>query len=578
MSPRKPINSRINFSNLRFDIVYGLLLLILAIFVVRLFYVQVIKHDYYKQAALHAQLKEYEIRAERGVIEAYDGDNVVPIVLNETVYTLFADPLFIENHDEIASKLAEITGGKAKEYAEKMRVQTRYAILEKKLGEDKKVEIESLELKGVGLREESVRTYPQGSLAAQILGFVNDEGNGAYGVEEYLDEQLRGQPGQLKAITDSQGVPLVSNENNILRDPQPGQRIRLTIDIGMQRKVEDLLREHLPTVNSNSGSVIVIDPDNGSIKAMANWPTYDPNRFFDVSDPEVFTNAAVSQPMEVGSSMKSLTVAAALDAGVVSPSTTFYDPARYTIDGATIRNVEEDGGPATRSISDILRFSLNTGATWLLHQFGGGEINQKARDTWHDYLYNHYRFGQKTGIEQGYEAPGTIPDPKDVPGINIQYANSTFGQGINITPLQMASAFSATVNGGKYFRPHVIDTSDGKGELLNDQAVKPEVSKQVRAMHENSVNYTYPFVDREGYRIGGKTGTAEIPLPSGGYRDDVYNGTFVGYVGGKKPEYVVFVRINEPRVAFYAGSAAAAPLFGKVVSMLIDNFSIRPSN
>lgn len=545
---------------------------------VRLFYVQVLKHDYYKQAALQAQLKEYEIPAERGVIEAYDGDNVVPIVLNETVYTLFADPLYIKDHDRIAEKLASITGGDAKEYADKMRSPTRYAILAKKLGEDHKNKIESLDLKGVGLREESVRTYPQGSLAAQILGFVNDEDKGNYGVEEFLDEQLRGRSGQLKAITDARGVPLVSNENNILRDPEPGKRVRLTIDIGMQQKVEDMLREHLPTVNSKSGSVIVMDPNNGAIKAMANWPTFDPNQFYNVSDPAVFTNPAVSSPMEVGSSMKALTVAAALDAGVVNSSTTFYDPAKYTIDGATIRNVEEDGGPQTRSVSDILRFSLNTGATWLLYQFGGGEINQKARDGWHDYLVNHFRFGQKTGIEQGYEAEGTVPSPAEAPGINIQYANSTFGQGISITPLQMTAAFSSTINGGKYYKPHLVETADGKGEVINPNVVKPEVSKQVRAMHENSVNYTYPFVDREGYRVGGKTGTAEIPLSTGGYRDDVYNGTFVGYVGGDTPEYVIFVRIDEPHVAFYAGSVAAAPLFGKVTSMLIDNFSIRPSN
>lgn len=551
-------------------------MLVLAIFIVRLFYIQVIRHDHYKTAALHAQLKEYEIPAERGVIEAYDGDRVVPIVLNETVYTLFADPLFIEDPKGVSEKIASLAGGDAREYESKMRSPTRYAVLAKKLSEDKKNKIEKLGLKGVGLREESIRAYPQGSLAAQVLGFVNDEGHGSYGVEEFLNNQLRGQPGQLKAITDARGVPLVSNSNNVLRDPVPGDRVRLTIDIGMQRKVEDMLREHLPSVNSSSGSVVVMDPDNGAVKAMANWPTYDPAQFFKVSDPAVFNNAAVSEPMEVGSSMKALTVAAALDAGIVSPNTTFYDPAQYRIDGATVRNVEEDGGPATRSISDILQYSLNTGATWLLHQFGGGEINQQARDRWYDYLTNHYRFGQKTGIEQGYEAEGFVPSPTEISGINIQYANTTFGQGINITPLQMTAAFSATINGGKYFRPHLVDTADGKGELLSPNVVRPEVSRQMRSMHENSVNQTYPFVDRAGYRIGGKTGTAEIPLPEGGYRTDVYNGTFVGYVGGDKPEYVVFVRINEPRVAFYAGSAAAAPLFGKVVSMLIDNFSIRP--
>lgn len=544
----------------------------------RLFYVQVIKHDHYKQAALQSQLKEYEIPAERGVIEAYDGDNVVPIVLNEEIFTLFADPYFIKDPKPVAEKLAKITGGDANDYEEKMRQPTRYAVLEKKLSKDKKNEIESLEIKGVGLREDSIRAYPQGNLAAQLLGFVNDEGYGRYGVEEYLDGQLRGKPGQLKAITDANGVPLISNENNVLRDPEPGRRVLLTIDIGMQQKVEKMLKDHLPTVNSSSGSVVVIDPNNGAVKAMANWPTYDPAKFYEVKDPAVFTNPVVSEPMEVGSIMKTLTVAAALDSGAVKPSTTFYDSAKITVDGSTIKNVEEDGGPQTRTISDILQWSLNTGATYLLTQMGGGEINQKARDTWHDYLVNHYRFGQPTGIEQGYEAPGTVPDPAEVSGINIQYANTTFGQGINITPLQIASAFAATINGGTYYKPHIVETPDGKGEPVNTNVVSNEVSKQIRAMHENSVDKTYPFVDRKGYRVGGKTGTAEIPRPEGGYRNDVYNGTFIGYVGGDKPEYVIMVRINEPRVAFYAGTAAAAPLFGKVASMLIDSYSIRPSS
>jgi len=553
-------------------------LLVLAIFVVKLFYIQIIKHDEYKKSALQAQLKEYEIPAERGAIEAHDGPGIVPIVLNEDVYTLFADPLFIKDAKGTAEKLAAITGGKTGEYESKMKADTRYAILAKKLNEDQKNKIEKLDIKGVGIRAESIRTYPQGNLAAQLLGFVNDEGKGTYGIEEFLDDKLRGSPGQLKAITDVRGVPLVSNSNNVLKDPQPGQNVVMTIDIGMQRKVEDLLREHLPTVNSKSGSVIVMDPNTGAIKAMANWPTFNPSEFYKVTDPSVFTNAAVSSPLEVGSVMKALTVAAGLDSGVVNPSTTFYDPAQIKIDGETVRNVEEDGGPQTRTIPDILRFSLNTGAVYILKQFGGGEINEKARNTWYDYLRNHYRLGQKTGIEQGYEADGTVPSPNDGFGLNIKYANMAFGQGLNITPIQFASAFAATINGGVYYRPHLVDTADGKGEVLNDKVVSPKVSEEIRKMHENSVNYTYPFVDRAGYRIGGKTGTAEVPRPEGGYYKDRYNGTFVGYVGGDKPEYVIMVRVNEPVVNFYAGSVAAAPLFGKVSNMLIDNYSVRPSS
>lgn len=580
MRPQRRETSRISFSNLRFDIWYGLLIFVLATFVVRLFYIQVIEHQQYKEAALSGQLKEYEIPAERGVIEAHDGSNTIPIVLNEEVYTLFADPVYVKDVKGTAEKLAQITGGNSSEYESKMNTKTRYAVLAKKLGNDKKDEIEKLDIKGVGLRSESIRVYPQGQLAAQILGFVNNEGQGTYGVEQFLDEKLAGKPGQLKAITDSRGVPLVSNEDNILKDPEPGQRINLTIDIGMQKKAEDILAEHLKSVNSNSGSVIIMDPNTGAVKAMANLPTYNPSEFSKVEDASVFTNDAVSSPLEVGSIMKTLSVAAGLNEGVINANTTFYDPSKYEIDGATVRNVEEDGGPQTRSIADILRYSLNTGAIYVLKQLGGGEINDQARQKWYEYMHDRYLFGQKTGIEQGYEADGVVPDPNEGFGRNIKYANSVFGQGFTVTPIQMAAAFSATINGGTYYQPHLVESGDNNGSnhVKKQGVVSIETSNVLRSMHENSVDKRYPYVDQAGYRVGGKTGTAEVASPNGGYYEDRFNGTFVGYLGGDRPEYVIMIRVDEPRVTGYAGSAAAAPLFGKIAKMIVDNFSVPRSS
>lgn len=576
MRPQRQETSRISFSNLRFDIWYGLLIFVLATFVVRLFYIQVIEHQQYKDAALRGQLKEYEIPAERGVIEAHDGSSIVPIVLNEEVYTLFADPVYVKDIKTTAEKLAQITGANSSDYETKMNAKTRYAVLAKKLGADKKSEIENLDIKGVGLRTESVRVYPQGSLAAQMLGFVNNEGQGTYGVEQFLDEKLKGRPGQLKAITDSRGVPLVSNQDNILKDPEPGQRTLLTVDIGMQKKAEEILAEHLKSVNSKSGSVIIMDPNTGAVKAMANLPSYNPSEFSKIDDPSVFTNDAVSSPLEVGSIMKTLTVAAGLNEGVINANTTFYDPAKFEIDGATVRNVEEDGGPQTRSIADILRYSLNTGAIYVLKQLGGGEINEQARQKWYDYMHNRYLFGQKTGIEQGYEAEGVVPDPVEGFGRNIKYANSAFGQGFTVTPIQMAAAFASTINGGKYMQPHLVEPAEGENTnyVKKDGVVSKEVSDTLKSMHENSVDKRYPYVDQAGYRVGGKTGTAEVASPDGGYYEDRFNGTFVGYLGGDTPQYVIMVRVDEPKVSGYAGSAAAAPLFGKIAKMIVDNFSV----
>lgn len=571
----KATDTPINFNPLRLNVWYGVLLLVFAIFVVRLFYIQIIQHDKYRLAAHQGQYKEYEIPADRGVIEAHDGDTIVPIVLNEDRYTLFADPKFIEDPSDTAKKVAEILGGDATEYERLMSIDSRYAVLAKKLPEDKREKLDRLDIKGLGTRATPQRTYPQGDLAAQILGFVNDEGEGKYGVEQYLDEKLRGKPGELKAITDARGVPLIGAGENVLKDPEPGQRTLLTIDISLQQRIEDTLKSHLEEVRSPSGSVIVMDPDSGAIKAMANYPSYNPADFSKVEDPSLFSNPAVSAPMEPGSIMKTLTVAAGLNERVIAPDTTYHDPSFYRIDNAVVKNVEEDGGAAQRSVPDILRYSLNTGATYVLMQLGGGELNEAGRTKWYEYMTDRYMFGNMTGIEQGYEAPGYVPSPTEGYGLNLQYANTSFGQGMSATALQMVTAFASTINGGTYYKPHLVEQDKaGEKQVVRNDVVRPELSEVLRSMHENSVQQNYTFLKRSGYKVGGKTGTAEVPRPEGGYYDDRFNGTFMGFVGGDKPEYVIISRVDVPKVPGYAGTTAAAPLFGKTMDILIQNYSV----
>lgn len=569
----------------RVRIWYMLILLFGGIMVVRLFYLQVIRHDYYQGAALRGQLKQYEIPAERGVIEAMNGDTTVPIVLNEIRYTLFADPLFIEDAEKSAVKIESIIGGSASEYEEKMQTpDTRYAILAKKLDKNQKKKIEDMELKGIGVREASYRTYPQGTLASQVLGFVNDEGEGKYGLEEALDNELSGSPGYLKAITDARGIPLAANRENMIDEPERGKRVVLTIDIGMQQQLEEVLKDGLKRAKSDSGSAVIMEVHTGAVKGMANYPTYNPSEFSKVEDGEVFNNAAVSAPLEVGSIMKPLTAAAALDMGAVHKHSSYYDPGYYRIGDATVRNVEEVGGAGHKTVQDILRQSLNTGATWLLMQMGGGEINEKARGRWHDYMVNHYGFGAATGIEQGYEAPGSIPDPQEGYGLNIQYANTAFGQGMTATPLQMAAALSSVINGGTYYQPHLIaKTIDNDGrefikepKAVREDVVKPEVGAIIREFMEHTVEVNYRGAYRPAYNVGGKTGTAQIADPDGGYYDHKFNGTFLGFVGGNEAQYVIVVRVNDPGIGGYAGSQAAAPIFTDISNMLIDNFGVAP--
>ena len=577
-------------SNRRLTIWYGVLIIILAIFIARLFYLQVIRHDYYRAQALADQLKEYKIEAERGVIKAKSGSGQVPLVLNEKLYTLYADPVFIKNAHDSADKVATVMGAKTDDYEKLMKSRgTRYAVLARRVSEDQKKRITSLKLPGVGTQAQNYRTYPQGSLAAQVLGFVNDDGQGSYGVEQALDETLKGVPGKLKAITDAEGVPLAASRDNIQVDPRPGKDIVLTLDLGMQKQLEAILKQGLDSSKSASGGALIMEANTGAVRAMANFPTYDPASYFKNADAQVFNNALVSSPLEVGSIMKVLTIPAALDQGVVKLDTTYSDPNHWNLDGHEITNIEEIGGPGTHSVTDILNRSINTGAVWLLMQMGGktGQVTDSARERWHDYMVNRYRLGQPTGIEQGYEAEGFIPDPKEGYALQLTYANTSFGQAMTATPLQMAAALAAILNGGTYYRPTLVDnTIDASGkveaqkpEALRSGVVSPQVGQELKSMMEYAVahhSFKKPFP--ANFSVGGKTGTAQIANPAGGYYEDRFNGTYVGFVGGDKVQYVIAVRVNEPKLGKYAGSGAAQPIFGDLAHMLTNDFNVIPKS
>lgn len=571
----------------RVHIWYALIVFIFAVFVVRLFYLQIIRHDHYKSAAQSDQYKEYEIAASRGIIKAHDGDRVVPIVLNHELFIIYTDPQLVKDKDKTVDTLVQVLGGDRIKYTEAVSAKNRYMVLAKKVPKEQRDMLLKHKLPGIGAQAQEYRTYPQGTLAAQLLGFVNDEGKGKYGLEQALNEQLKGTPGELKAVTDINGVPLAASEDNIRKAAKPGNDLVLTLDIGMQKQTEQLLKQGLEAARSNSGSVVVLDAKTSAVKAMANYPTYDPANYAQVDDANVFNNMAVTDALEIGSVMKPLTAAAALDMGVVKSNTTYYDTSKIKVDDATVSNIEEDGGPGTKSITDILDLSLNTGATWLLMQMGGGDLNKQGREAWYNYMTKHYMFGKDTGIEQGYENPGTVPSPTEGYGLNITYANTSFGQAMTATILQMAGAYAAMLNGGTYNQPHLVEstvdsignTKQNKPKVLSQQVVKPQVSKDIQPMLEHVVD-THRFSRKfsDNYSVGGKTGTAQIASPTGGYLENDFNGTYVGFVGGDTAEYIIAVLVNKPKIPGYAGSQAAQPIFGNVAHMLIDNFNVTTKN
>lgn len=574
---------------------YALLLLVVGLFGVRLFYLQIIRYDHYKSAALHDQLHQTIIPATRGVIEAHDGEENVPIVLNQKLYTIFADPVDIvtykTNIDKASSRLAAVLGGNVDEYDKKLRTKdTRYVILAKKVTPEQRDKLMGYKFAGLYSEEQDYRTYPQGALAAQVLGFVSDEGKGDYGIEQALNKQLSGTPGQLKAITDLSGVPLAASKGNVQTQPKNGDKLLLTLNLGMQAQLERILAEQYKKTKSKGLSAVIMDPNTGKIKAMANYPTYDPAKYSEVNDPKVFENATVSEAIEPGSTMKVLTTAAALNERVVNANTTFYDPAKWVVDDFTITDIEEDGGARQQSLATTLNLSLNTGATWLLMQMGGGEINLKARTTWYDYLTNHFMFGRDSNIEQGYETAGLVIKPQNNgAGINLTYANMSFGQGILVTPLQMAAAYSSVLNGGTYYQPYLVDTTtDSNGrttttqpKALKKNVVSPQVTRDLIPLMEYVVDEHHKdgfgYLDfSNSYAVGGKTGTAQIANPAGGYYHDKYNGTYAGFVGGDKAQYVISVFNTQPGVAGYAGTYGGQPVFADIAHMLIDNGYVTP--
>ena len=423
---------------------------------------------------------------------------------------------------------------------------TEYVVLARKLQPSEENKINKLALAGVGTQPQNYRIYPDGSLASQLLGFVDNNNNGQYGIEQALNSQLSGTPGQVKAITDAQGIPLVGYKNNIVKSPVNGGTVMLTINLPIQEQVESILQAGLKRANSNSGSIIVMNPNNGDVVAMANYPSYDPANYQNVKNASLFQNAAADTALEPGSVMKTLTFSAAMNNGsITGPNETFNDPGTWNIDGSTISDIAQDSGSdrGTISVQSILVNSLNTGATWMLMQMGGGQINQTARTTWYNYMVNHFHLGSATGIQQGYEATGYVPNPINGYALDLTYAETSFGQAVTVTPLQLAAADSAVLNGGTYYQPNLVQsitspngkTSVTKPKTWKTGIVKASTTAGLEQAMEAVVNTNYYFYSfpkpPAGYIVGGKTGTAQIAMPSGGYYPNDFNGTFVGFVG-----------------------------------------------
>ena len=315
------------------------LLLAFSAIVVRLFQLQIIDNEKYLALADAEQMKRFEIPAQRGLIYAMDGKTPTKLVMNESIYTVFADPQMIKDDEksEIISKIKEVAGGNVRDGFESLldKKESRYQILATKISRKQAEMIKESDFTGIGFQETSQRVYPEGQLASQVLGFVNSEG-GQYGIEGALNDELSGKDGQLKTVTDVSGVPLTIGSRDIDTPAEDGKNVVLSIDRNIQAQAEKILKNKLESSGAKDGSVIVMDPQTGKVMAMANYPTYNPAEFSTVTDASVFTNGTTTSAYENGSVIKSLTMAIGIDTGVVSPSDTYYNKDFVEIEDITI--------------------------------------------------------------------------------------------------------------------------------------------------------------------------------------------------------------------------------------------------
>ncbi len=556
----------------------------MALFVGRLFYLQIIQHSFYVGLASKEQVKRLTIPAKRGLIYALDGKDPVPLVMNQTVYTVFADPQIIKDDAKIIDTIKRVAGGNARDGLQALlsKKDSRYQILATKISRVQADKIKAEDLSGIGFQEESQRVYPEGSLAAQTLGFVDFSGVGRYGLEDKLNDRLTGKDGLLQSVTDVSDVPLTIGNNNIDKPAVNGDNIVLSIDRNVQSHVEQALADGVKKAEASKGSVIVMDPQTGRIMAMANFPTFDPAKFNEVKDVATFNNGAISTPYEPGSDVKTLTMATGIDKGVVSASSTYDNTDHIQVDDKVVSNAAL-GHTGVITFQYALNWSLNTGFVTVAQLLGDGKnITRGARDIMYDYFYNRFHLGQLTGVEVAGETPGTIISPDEADGNAVRYSNMSFGQGLDVTMVQMASAFSSLVNGGKYYKPTVLaGVLNANGNLIankivaSSSPVSESTAGQLREMTHVARNTFYSSVDKPGYYIGGKTGTSQV-LKNGTYSFDETVGTYLGYGGSADlSRYVIMVQVSGDNKALQ-GSRDALPIFTDISNWMLDYLKIQP--
>ena len=504
--------------------------------------------------ALTQQEEEMKVYARRGTITDRHG---IELAVSEDATTVFANPFLIDDPAGVAEQIAPLLGLSQDEVMEKLSDQeTGFVYLRRKLDATRGEKISKLGIEGIGTVVEPRRTYPQGSLASQVLGSVGTDNYGLSGLEEAEEDTLHGTDGVRKVVKDATGKPV--SIVDVTRS-DPGEDLQLTIDAAIQERTEAVLSEVGQLYQPHGATAVVMDPRNGEVLAMANWPRVDANRIGDAPD-YARVNRAVGFTYEPGSTFKAFTVAGALEERLVTPNTQFTIGPTIQVADREISEAHEGGG-GTLTVADILAQSSNVGTVTI-----GLKLGSTRFDEW----VHRFGFSKPTGIDLPGEEGGIVPTVDEYSGSSI--GNLPIGQGLSVTPIQMAYGYSAIANGGVAHTPHVIADDTGEAQRIMSADNAHKVARMLEGVLQAGGTASEAAIP--GYTLAGKTGTAQ-KAENGTYSETDYVASFIGFAPSRDPRLLVSVMVDEPRGSIYGGEVAA-PAFEKIASFALPYLKIPP--
>jgi cell division protein FtsI/penicillin-binding protein 2 len=526
----------------------------------RIGWLQAVKAHALDKLATSQQRVEMTLPAHRGTI--YDRLGV-ELAIGERAVTVYANPKEIREPTLVAQAAAQDLGVDADELLPLLADRSRgFVYVQRQADPERAAALERRGIVGLGFYDEEKRQYPQRGVAAEVVGYAGVDNRGLAGLELRLERVLRGEDGTKTIVKDPFGRTLEVLDSEARRD---GRDVWLTIDHTIQGQVERVLDETRERWEAKAASAVVMDPRNGDVLALAVDPGFDANRFPKVPR-ERQRNRAITDTYEPGSTFKIVTVSGVLESGIVSPSTTFTLPYSLQVADRVIHDAVERG-TQRMTVAQILSQSSNVGIITLAFQ-----LQQTRLSEW----IERFGFGRRTGIDFPGETEGIVLPPDKWSGSTI--GNVPIGQGIAVTPLQMAAAYSVIANGGTWIQPHLVDRIEGGKAPApkRRRVISRDTARDVRHMLRDVVEEgSGTAAQVPGYRIAGKTGTAAKPDETGGYSDYRYVASFVGFVPASKPRLVILVTVDEPRGAIWGGTVAA-PAFAEIAKFALQYLEIPP--